>query len=140
MTVTDVMTRNVEFVRPEEPIRSVGKKMADRNVGLIPVCDGDRLIGVITDRDLAIRAVGGGLDPDRTGARQLMTGRVTYCYEDDDLVKTIELMRKERIRRILVVDRNKRLAGVVSLGDLARHLQQDSAAVLQEISNAPPQT
>jgi CBS domain-containing protein len=139
MAIKDVMSRDVCVVGPDDPIQQAATRMAEEDVGFIPVCDGERLVGVITDRDLAIRAVAGGADPATTKVRELMTEDVTWCYEDQDVAKTAELMKRNDIRRIIVVDRDKRLVGVVALGDLARQQPGHSEDVLTDVSSAPPQ-
>lgn len=138
MPIKDIMTRNVKVVGPEEPIQRAAQRMAEENVGFIPVCDGGRVIGVITDRDVTIRAVAQAADARTTPVRQAMTEDVTWCYEDEDIDRTSQLMKEKQIRRVLVVDRNKRLVGVVALGDLAREQPGQSNEVLGEVSEAPP--
>jgi len=88
-------------------------------VGPLPICDNDRLVGMLTDRDITVRAVAEGKDPRATRVRDVMTEGVCYCFEDDDVADAARLMKENQIRRLLVLDRNKRLAGIVSLGDLA---------------------
>ena len=139
MKVKEVMTKTVERVPPETPLREVAQKMKDADVGAIPVYEGDRLIGMVTDRDIAIRAVAGGKDPDKTSAKESMSEGVYYCYEDDDTKKAAEKMSAEKVRRLVVLNRDKRLVGMVSLGDLAA--QSDSRVAgrtLESVASAPP--
>lgn len=120
MKIKDVMTRGVECTRPESNIQDVAKRMAELNVGIIPVCgDGEKLVGMVTDRDITIRAVAAGRDPRSTRATDVMTPEVHYCFEDSDVEDCVDLMKERQVRRIVVLDRNKRLVGIVSLGDLA---------------------
>ncbi len=119
MKVKDVMTRGVECVAPDATLQDAARKMKDLDVGPLPVCDNDRLAGVVTDRDIAVRAVADGRDPKTTRVRDVMSSGVTWCFEDDDVKDAARLMREKQLRRLVVLDRDKRLAGIVSLGDLA---------------------
>ena len=94
-------------------------KMADLDVGTMPVCDGERLVGLLTDRDITVRAVARGADPATTPVRDVMTASVRYNFDDEPVARAVETMKKHRIRRLPILDRAKRLAGIVSLGDLA---------------------
>ena len=137
--VGDVMTPDVEVVRATDSLRVAAEKMRALNVGPIPVCDGDQLVGVVTDRDIVIRAVAQGLDAERTQVAQAMTRGVEFCYDDDDLTQAAEKMRASQIRRILVLNRSKRLVGILALGDIAAELSdQESGRTLEEVS-APSQ-
>jgi CBS domain-containing protein len=140
MPIRDLMTKPVKVVRPDETIRNAARKMGDAGIGFIPVCSGDRLVGVITDRDLAVRAVAEALDANQTRVEELMTDEIVYCFDDDDVATTAAMMKQKKIRRILIVDRQKRLVGVVSIGDLAREAREESTEVLEEISESPPTT
>jgi CBS domain-containing protein len=137
VSIKQLMTAGVEVVAPDDPIRVAARKMADGDVGFIPVCDGKKLVGVITDRDIAVRAVAAGKDAD-TAVRDVMTDEVVYCFEDDAVERVARLMKQREIRRVLVVDKSKRLVGVVALGDLADAQPGESADVLQSVSEAPP--
>jgi CBS domain-containing protein len=119
MKVSDVMTSEVEVVHPDATLREAAEKMKALDVGPLPVCDGQRLLGVVTDRDITVRATAEGKDPNTTPVRDVMTASVVYCYADQDISEASSLMQKEQIRRIVVLDRAKNLVGVVSLGDLA---------------------
>lgn len=118
MRVSEAMTRDVRLASPNQSIREVARAMAEIDAGALPVGDGDRLVGMITDRDIAIRAVAEGKSPD-TKVRDVMTGEVKYCFEDEDLDKVVSNMGEIRTRRLPVMNRDKRLVGIVSLGDLA---------------------
>jgi CBS domain-containing protein len=119
MKIRDVMTRDVELIGPESTIQHAATKMAEADVGLLPVGEGDRLVGMITDRDIAVRGVANGKNPTKTKVRDVMTEQVLYCFEDDDADRAAESMSELQVRRMPVVDRDKRLIGVVSLADLA---------------------
>jgi CBS domain-containing protein len=137
VSIKQLMTAGVEVVAPDDSIRAAARKMANSDVGFIPVCDGKKLIGVVTDRDIAVRAVAAGKDGD-TAVRDVMTDEVVYCFEDDAVERVARLMKQREIRRVLVVDKSKRLVGVVSLGDLAETTPGESVDVLESVSEAPP--
>jgi CBS domain-containing protein len=139
MAIRDLMTRGVQVVKPNDSILDAAKKMADLDVGFLPVCDGDRLVGALTDRDITIRGTARGLDPKNNRVSEVMSTDVTYCTEDEDISQTARLMKEKQLRRVLVVDAKKKLVGVVSLGDLARQQAGQSADVLEQVSEAPPQ-
>lgn len=131
--IADVMTRGAEIVDPNDTIESAAKRMEQEDVGFLPVGENDKLIGMITDRDIAVRAVAHGKEP-RTRVREIMSERVLYCFEDDEADKAIENMSRMQIRRLPVVNRDKRLVGVVSIGDLAaKHSAQKTGKTLGSI-------
>jgi CBS domain-containing protein len=119
MRVSEAMTRQVKICTPGQSIREVAKTMAEIDAGAMPVGENDRLIGMITDRDIAIRGVALGKGPD-TPVREIMSEHVEYCYDDEDLDRVAEGMAQVRVRRLPVVNREKRLVGILSLGDVAR--------------------
>ena len=120
MRVRDVMSRGVECIGPERTIQEAARKMRDMDVGPLPVCgDGERLIGMITDRDITVRAIAEGCDPKQTTVREVMSEGIRFCFEDDDIEAAARMMQDEQIRRLVVLDENKRLVGIVALGDLA---------------------
>jgi CBS domain-containing protein len=137
MKVKDVMTKLVEFVRPETSVQEAAGKMKDLNVGPIPVCEGERVLGILTDRDIVVRAVAEGRDPRTTRVQDVMTRDVVCCTEDDDVKDAARLMKDHQIRRIVVVSANKKLAGIVSLGDIAVDTRDDrmSGDVLEKVSH-----
>jgi CBS domain-containing protein len=120
MQIRDVMTSKVSVVKPETPLSEVAKKMRDEDIGAVPVADGDKLVGMVTDRDIVTRALAETSDLSRTCARDAMSPRVLYCVEDETVADVLLNMREEQIRRLPVVNREKRLVGVVSLGDLSQ--------------------
>ncbi|HEX6978954.1 MAG TPA: CBS domain-containing protein [Alphaproteobacteria bacterium] len=120
MKVRDVMSRDVNVANPDETIRQAAMMMARIDAGILPVGDNDRMVGMISDRDIAIRAVGQGKGPD-TKIREIMTAEVKYCYDDEDVSHVCENMAELQIRRLPVVNREKRLVGIISIGDIARH-------------------
>jgi len=119
------MTREVRVANPTQTIRDVAKIMAEIDAGAVPVGENDRLVGMITDRDIAIRAVAEGKGPD-TPVRDIMSKDIKYCYDDEDLEHVAENMGELQVRRLPVVDRDKRLVGIVALGDVARHEDHDT--------------
>ena len=120
MRVSEAMTREVRVATPGQSIREVAKIMDEINAGSMPVGDNDRLVGMITDRDIAIRAVAVGKGPD-TPVREVMTSeQVLYCYEDEELDHVAKNMSQQQVRRLPVVNREKRLVGIVSLGNIAQ--------------------
>lgn len=118
MRIADVMTRNVRVARPDETVHDAAKTMGELDIGVLPVGDEDRLVGMVTDRDIAVRAVGRGKGPD-TPISDVMTAEVRYCFEDEDIAHVARNMADIKVRRLPVLDRNKRLTGIVSIGDLA---------------------
>jgi CBS domain-containing protein len=136
MLIKEVMTRGVEVVRPDETLQQAAHKMKSIDVGPLPVCDGDRLVGMITDRDIIVRATAEGRDPRTTPVKDAMTPGVVYVYEDQDIEEAASLMKERQIRRLVVLDRNKRLVGILSLGDLAEDSgdEQLSGEVLESVS------
>jgi CBS domain-containing protein len=112
------MTRDVRIVDPEETLEQAARAMADIDAGILPVGENDRLVGIITDRDIAIRGVGKGYPPSAR-IRQVMSPEVKYCFIDDDAEDVLSYMAEIQVRRMPVLDRDKRLAGVISITDLA---------------------
>jgi CBS domain-containing protein len=119
MQLKEIMTTDVEIVRPESSVTEAAKKMRSLNVGALPVCDGPRLLGMVTDRDITIRATAEARDPDKTLVRDCMSPEVIYCFEDQSLQEAERIMEDKQIRRLPVLTREKQLAGIVALGDLA---------------------
>ena len=133
MRVSEAMTREVRVATPGQSIRDVARIMDEINAGSMPVGENDRLIGMITDRDIAIRAVAQGKGPD-TPVREVMSdSKVLYCYDDEELDHVAKNMGDEQVRRLPVVNRDKRLVGIVSLGDLA---QRETRAASKAVKGA----
>lgn len=126
MKVSDVMTRTVQTTSPDASLQEAARIMAEIDAGVVPVGEGDRLVGMLTDRDIAIRAVAQGKGPD-TKVREAMTAEVKYCFEDDDVAQVARNMADIKVQRLPVVSRDKRLVGIVSLGDIA--IQGDTNVV-----------
>ena len=129
MKIAECMSRDVQIVQPDQPIREAAQFMLRSDSGSMPVCDGDRLIGMLTDRDIAVRAVAEGRGPD-TPVREAMTDHIDYCFEDDDIEQVAIRMSDAQVRRFPVLSRDdNRLVGIVSLGDLSRSEQGEAAQV-----------
>ncbi|MGQ0546681.1 MAG: CBS domain-containing protein [Betaproteobacteria bacterium] len=134
MRVSEAMSRNVRLAQPGQSIRDVARIMAEIDAGAVPVQENDRLVGMITDRDIAVRAVAQGKGPD-TPVREVMSGeQVLYCYEDEDLDHVARNMGEQRVRRLPVVNREKRLVGIVSLGDVATSEKRAAAKAVSGVS------
>jgi CBS domain-containing protein len=119
MRVSEAMTRDVRVCTPGQTIREVAQTMAEIDAGSMPVGENDRLIGMITDRDIAVRAVAAGKGPD-TPVREVMSEHIHYCFDDEDIDDVAQNMGDIRVRRLPVINRDKRLVGIISLGDVAR--------------------
>ena len=126
MKISECMTTNVQLVSPEQSIKKAAQFMLKSDAGSMPVADGDRLVGMITDRDITVRAVAEGRGPD-TPVREVMTEETLYCYDDMSTEEVARNMGDNQVRRLPVVNRDKRLVGIVSLGDLSRAQEQQSA-------------
>jgi CBS domain-containing protein len=120
MQIREIMSRDVHLVHPGDPIREAARQMRDHDIGSLPVADGDRLVGYLTDRDIVIRAIADGGGADAT-VREAMSDRILYCFEDEPVESVAENMARNQIRRLPVLTREKRLCGIVALGDIARH-------------------
>ena len=118
MKIRDVMTRTAQLTSPDDTLRHAAQMMKECDCGVLPVADGDRLVGMITDRDIAVRGIADGKGPD-TKVRDVMTDEVMYCFDDDGIQQVCQNMAEIQVRRLPVVSRDKRLVGIVSLGDLA---------------------
>lgn len=131
MKISEVMTTNVETVSADQTAREAASFMLRANAGSIPVCEADRVIGMITDRDIAIRGIAEGRGPD-TPISELMSADIVCAREDDGTTEVAERMSSEQVRRLPVVDENDRLIGIVSLGDLSREGPEQAATMALE--------
>jgi CBS domain-containing protein len=141
MQAKEIMSRNVECISPETTIMEASQKMKSLDVGFLPVCEGDRLAGTVTDRDIVLRVVTAGKDVRTCKARDIMTDNVVWCFEDMAADEIGEIMADKEIRRVLVLSRDKRLVGVISIGDLAkaRGEQKNAGETIKQIAEAPRQ-
>src|SRR5438876_841455 len=119
MKIHELMTRGIETVSSGATIEFAGKKMQASNIGFLPVLDSEKVVGIVTDRDIVVRAVSAGLRPHMTTVGQVMTKRVLSCYDDDSITDAAMLMEKHFVHRLIVLDRPGRLVGIVSLSDIA---------------------
>lgn len=133
MKVSEIMSRNVQIASPQQTIAEIARKMADQEIGFMPVGDGDRLVGSITDRDIVVRGLADGLAGD-TKVREVMTRDVKYCFEDDEVNEVARNMGQVQVRRLPVVNRDKRLTGVISIGDAALAEAPAAGAGLKKIA------
>ena len=136
MLVKEIMTRDVEVVSPGDTLEQAARKMEALDIGPLPVCEGKRVVGMITDRDITVRATAAGCDPKTTLVSEAMTHDIICCYEDQDVRDAAKLMKEKQIRRLLVMSRADDLVGIVSLGDLATEAgdQGQPGEVLKKIS------
>jgi CBS domain-containing protein len=118
MQVGEVMTRNVPVLCPDDSLRVAAYKMDEFNVGALPVCDGERLIGIVSDRDITVRCTSIGASPDQTPVTEAMAGDVCWCFADDPIEEVEQVMIERHVRCMPVLDSRKRLVGIVSRGDL----------------------
>lgn len=138
--IRDVMTRNPECVSEKDSLRDVARIMKDQDTGVVPVVDGKKIIGLITDRDIVVRGLAEGKNLENARVTELMTRSVRSVREDASVNEALELMNRAEIRRVAVVDQNDELVGIVSLGDIASQTNQDGKVgqTVETISEAPP--
>src|SRR5262245_20979872 len=136
MKISEILTPNPQCISPETTLAAAAQKMKSLDVGMLPICENDRLVGTITDRDITIRSIASGADPNTATVRDAMTREIIYCFEDGDVEDAAELMEQKQVRRLPVLSRSKRLIGIVSLGDLAVRTQREKLAgeVLERVS------
>lgn len=135
MKLREIMTSDVTFVSPEVMIREVAKLMEQNDIGAVPVCENNRIVGIITDRDICLRIVANGVNPAECTARDIMTEPIVWCYDDCEIDEAARLMETRQVRRLVVVDREKRLCGIVALGDVATRANERLAGeALEKIS------
>ena len=136
MKVSEVMTRDVQTIRPDQPVQQAASFMLSADAGSIPVTEGERLIGMITDRDIAVRGIAKGYGPD-TPVRELMTDDLIVVRMDDSVEDAATRMSEAQVRRLPVIDQDERLCGIVSLGDLSREADTDCASEALEGVSQP---
>lgn len=130
--IKDVMTKKCEWIGPDASVAEAAKLMKNFDCGFLPVGENDKMIGMITDRDIAIRAVAEGKDPKATKAREIMTKKTYYCYDDQAVDEICENMADIKVKRLPVVNRDKRLVGVVSFGDVAQAAAAEQVGECQQ--------
>jgi CBS domain-containing protein len=126
MKVKDVMHKGVDWVSPDTPVTELAKLMREHDIGAIPIGENDRLIGMVTDRDIVCKGLAQEtFDASRATARDVMTPGIHCCQEDDDLAKAVKHMEGQLVRRLPVINKNKRMVGILSLGDVSRSANSD---------------
>jgi CBS domain-containing protein len=126
--IKEIMTRDPVVSRPDATLREAAQTMRELDSGVLPIGEDDRLLGILTDRDITIRATAEGKDPNSTPVREVMSSEVVACFEDDDEQDAAAKMQEHQLRRLVVLDRNERLVGIVSMGDLALYTTDDRLA------------
>ena len=133
-SIAEVMTPDVEVIDPNQSLQRAAQMMDELNVGALPVCDGRRLVGMITDRDITVRATAAGLDPQETPVSEVMTDHMRWCTEDQSTEEVMKQMGDVQIRRLPVLNDKRQIVGIVSLGDLAVRQGGHIDSVLREVS------
>ncbi len=134
MNVSDVMSRDVTIATPNDTVQKVARIMKEQDTGVLPVGENDRLVGMLTDRDITVRAVADGKAPNKCRVRDVMSSDVKYVYEDESVEDVARNMSQLQVRRLPVLNREKRLVGIVSIGDLARGGPQEAGDALKDIA------
>lgn len=123
MLVRDIMTKSVDCASPGMTLIEASKKMKVDNVGALPVCENDRLIGMVTDRDIVVEALAEGLDPNNTTVGHIVSSPIIWCFDDQPIEEAAQLMESKQVRRLVVLDRGKKISGILSLADIATRVQ-----------------
>jgi CBS domain-containing protein len=139
MRLREIMVPDPVVLAPDASLREAAAKMRDIDSGVMPIGENDRLVGMLTDRDITIRATAEGKDPERTPVPEVMSGEVVYCFDDEDIEAAARKMEQHQIRRLIVLNRDKRLVGIASLGDLAVHAPSNRLAgeAIEAVSEVP---
>lgn len=139
MKLNEMMTTDVEVVNPESSLADAAKRMRRQDIGVLPVCDGTRLVGMITDRDITIRAIAEDRDPKQTKVKDCMSSDLVYCFDDQTETEAEQIMQEKQIRRLPIISREKQLVGIVSLGDLAKRGSsvEEAGETLRRVSQPP---
>jgi len=137
MIISEVMTRDVRIASPDDTLQSAAQIMEEQDFGSLPVAENERLVGMLTDRDITIRAVARGMAPQDSTVREIMSTEIRYVYDDESVRDVAEVMGDLHVRRLPVLNRQKRLVGIVSLGDLALAKPASAGDALQSIAEAP---
>ncbi|MEP9371426.1 CBS domain-containing protein [Mesorhizobium sp. KR1-2] len=137
MNISTVMHKGTEWIDPGMTVSKIAAIMNERDIGALPVGENDRLIGMVTDRDLAIRALGSGKDPSRLTARDVMSKGIVYCRTDQSLEDAVHLMEEKKIRRLPVINEKKRMVGMLALGDISHHASPELCGELVHAVASP---
>jgi len=128
MKAKEAMHKGVEWVSPDTPVTALAKKMLEQDIGAIPIGENDRLIGIVTDRDITLRAVANGKDISGLTARDVMTKGIVWCRDIDEVNQAVNIMQTKQVRRLPVIDQNKRMVGILSMGDISHAASKRTAA------------
>ncbi len=134
MLVKDVMTRQVEWIGPETTLLDAAKKMHDKDIGSLPVGENDRVIGMVTDRDITCRGVARNLNLASTPVRKVMTKKIIWCFDDQSIEDAAHIMEGKKVRRLVVMNREKRMVGFLSVDDLAHRAHALTGGILDEVT------
>ncbi len=135
MQVKNEMTTKVEVASPETSVKEVSQKMRDLNIGVLPVCENGRLSGIVTDRDITIRLTAEGKDPSTTKVKEIMSSKVEWCFDDEEVGRVADKMENKKIRRLPVINHDKKLVGMLSLGDIVLKGSRETACkILEKVS------
>jgi CBS domain-containing protein len=129
MKVKDVMHKGVTWVAPATPLSKIARKMRTEDIGAVPVGENDRLVGMVTDRDICCRGLGNGRDIKKLTARDVMTKPILYCTTDQDVKAAIAVMKKSKVRRLPVINAKKRMVGMLSLGDISAKSTRETSGI-----------
>jgi len=142
MLISEIMTCEVESIGPDDTLQEAASRMKEFGVGPLPVCQNQSVVGMVTDRDITLRAVAAGLDPKTALVRDVMSDEIVCCFADQEVEVAARLMESKQIRRVLVLDRDKKLVGIITLADLAAQAVDSRRAgeILHGVSEAAPQT
>lgn len=136
MKIKSCMPKGAQWISPDTPVTAVAKMMVEQDIGAVPVGENDRLIGMVTDRDIALRGVANGREVSRLTARDVMTDGIIWCRDSDDVNHAARIMESKKVRRLPVIDKNKRMVGILSLGDISRAASQRTAAEITRAVSA----
>ncbi len=136
MKVKSSMHKGVEWVSPDTPVKALARMMREHDIGAVPIGENDRLVGMVTDRDIAVRGVADGKDIGPLTAQDVMTAGIVWCRDSDDVTHAANIMQTKQIRRLPVIDKNKRMIGILSLGDLSSAATDRTAAAVTKAVSA----
>ena len=136
MKAKEAMHKGVEWVSPDTPVTTLAKKMLEQDIGAIPIGENDRLIGIVTDRDITLRAVANGKDISGLTARDVMTKGIVWCRDIDEVNQAANVMQTKQVRRLPVIDQNKRMVGILSVGDISHAASKRTAAEVARAGSA----
>lgn len=136
MKVKSSMHKGVQWMPPDTPVKTLANTMLEQDIGAIPIGENDRLVGMVTDRDITVRAVANGKDVSALTARDVMTKGIVWCRDNDDMTHAANIMQTKQIRRLPVIDKDKRMIGILSLGDLSHAASERTAVAVTKAVSA----